>query len=283
MSHFPQSYSIGNSGALEKSDPSKWDGDARGICWVWEPPNRGSAYVMGIDPTFGRTGWNRYDRTREDLKTDNGAIEIIRIGRGNYDDGTPRPDVQVCEFAAPVDPTELGDIANVLGRLYAGTEDDQCKCILEVYPGPGGITLQRMFDKGYTNFFRWEYYADGPATETKSYGWHASQKTNRDLWIKSSRHINLRQVIVRSPWLAEEYADCRMNPDKQWAENPNGHDDRVRAFNLAIWQANGFSLQVERTAEPVRQNSQMIDWQASDLTFDEIRAEWSSALDRMLG
>ena len=43
-----------------------------------------------------------------------------------------------------------------------------------------------------------------------------------------------------------------MNPDKQWAENPNGHDDRVRAFNLAIWQANGFSLAVERTTEPVR-------------------------------
>ncbi len=135
-------------------------------------------------------------------------------------------------------------------------------------------------DVGYLNFFRWEYYADGPATETKSWGWHASQKTNRDLWIKASRHINLRQAIVRSPFLAEEYADCRMNPDKQWAENVNGHDDRVRAFNLAIWQANGFSLAVERTSEPVQQQRE-VNLAYTDASMEDIWSNWGNALDRM--
>ncbi len=286
MSNFPEGYTIGGAGVLGKMDTKLYDGDPRGVVWMWEPPSRACTYVLGCDVAFGRTGWNRYDRTREDAKTDNGAIEIIRIGKGNYGtghpmEGKPRPDVQVCEYAAPVDPTELGDIANILGRMYAGTEDDQCKCIIEVYPGPGAMTLQRMLDLGYLNHFKWEYYADGPASPTKSMGWHASQKTNRDLWIKASRHINLRQAVVNSPWLAEEYADCRMNPDKQWAENPNGHDDRVRAFNLAIWQANGFSVNIERTVETVRNTAQNVNLAYTDATFEEIQAEWGAALERM--
>lgn len=274
MSHFPETYSVGYTGSLAKFDIAQYDGDPRGIAWLWEPPSRGCRYVLGADVAYGRTGWNRYDRTREDAKTDNGAIEILRVGTNN------RPDVQVAEYAAPVDPSELGDVINVLARLYAGLEEDQCKMIIETYPGPGAMTLQRCLELGLTNFFHWSYYADGPATPIKSMGWHASAKTTRDLWIKASRHLNLRQAVVKSPWLAEEYADCRMNPDKQWAENPNGHDDRVRAFNLAIWEANGFATNVERTAEPVR-NQQVVEWAHSDLTLDEIKAEWAASLDRM--
>lgn len=275
MSNFPPTYAIGTSGQLVRIDPRlEYDGDPRGFAFMWEPPSRSNTYIMGIDPTVGRTGWNRYDRVREDAKTDNGVIEIVRCGRND------RPDVQVLEYAAPIDAFELGYVANLLGRLYAGTEDDQCKCIIEVYPGPGGMTLQQMLELGYTNHFKWEYYADSPATPTRSMGWHASSKTNRDLWVKASRHLNLKNAIIKSPFLVEEYADCRMNPDKQWAENPNGHDDRVRAFNLAIWCANGWSINIERTQEKVS-SAPMTDWQRSDMTLDEIHDEWARAFDRM--
>jgi len=277
MSNFPSTYTIGSSGSLSRMETAEWDADPRGILWMWEPPSKSSSYCMGVDVAVGRTGWNRYNRVREDHKTDNGAIEILRIGRNGA------PDHQVAEFAAPIDPFELGDVANLMGRLYAGTEDDQCKCIIEVHPGPGFGTLQRMLEAGYTNHFRWEYYADAPAapTRTLAFGWHASQRTNRDLWVKASRHLNLRNVHIRSPWLAEEYADCRMDQDKQYADNPGGHDDRVRAMNLAIWQANGWSFSVERTTEPVRPNTKMVDWQNTDMGHDEIMADWANALDRL--
>lgn len=274
---FSDAYTVSNSGSLLKMNPElEYDGDPRGIMWMFEPPQKAHTYVMGIDVAVGRTGWNRYSRVKDDNKTDNGAIEIIRMGRfGN-------PDVQVAEFAAPCDPFELGDIANMLGRLYSGTEEDQCKCIIEVQPGPGFGTLQRMLEAGYTNHFRWEYYADSPVSQTRgiAFGWHASNRTNRDLWVKASRHINLRNAIVRSPFLVEEYADCRMNLDKNWAENPGGHDDRVRAFNLAIWCANGWSMNVERTTEHVRQTAQEVDWQATDMGYDEIRRSWADMLER---
>jgi hypothetical protein len=272
MSSFPTLYSIGKSTTLQQMDRREYDDDPRGIIWMWEPPLKHHIYGMGIDPAQGRTGWNRYDRVKEDAKTDNGAIEIFRLGRNGA------PDIQVAEFAAPVDPFELGDVANALGRLYSGADEDQCKSIIEVSPGPGGSTLQRMLELGYTNQFRWEYYADSVATPTKAMGWHASPRTNRDLWVKASRHLILQNVVVKSPFLVEEYADCRMDQAQGWAENRNGHDDRVRAANMAIWLLNGWSLNIERTEQTV-QTAVEINWQASDMSWEEIQNSWGDAWD----
>ncbi len=274
MSHFPAIFTIGTSGHLDKIDPILYDGDPRGLIWIWEPPNRGATYVLGCDPTVGRTGWNRFNRVKEDARTDNGAIEIIKVGK----DG--RKDAQVAEYAAPVDAFDLAYVINLLGRLYAGTDEDQCKAIIEVFPGPGAGTLQQCLELGYTNHFKWEYYGDTPATPTRSMGWHASPRTNRDLWVKASRHLVLQNVIVRSPWLAEEYADCRMNIEKDCAENPGGHDDRVRAFNLALWIANSWSMNIERTQEKVAITAP-VDWQNSDMSLDEIHEGWADTFDRL--
>lgn len=274
MSNFPEIYTVGSVGHLDKMHPAEYDGDPRGIIWIWEPANRGATYVMGCDPTVGRTGWNRYARVKEDSKTDNGAIEVIKVGK----DG--RKDVQVAEYAAPVDAFDLAYVVNLLGRMYAGTDDDQCKCIIEVFPGPGAGTLQQCLELGYTNHFHWEYYANTAATPTRAMGWHASPRTNRDLWVKASRHLVMDQVIVNSPWLAEEYADCRMNIEKDYGENPGGHDDRVRAFNLALWIANSWSMNIERTTEKV-QLTAPVDAQCSDMLLSEIQDGWEAVFDRL--
>ena len=281
MSNFPVGLSIGTAGSIAKMEAVEFDGDPRGILWMWKPPQKHRKYIMGIDPTVGRTGWNRYARTKEDSKTDNGAIEVVMLGRRNS--GLNEPDEQAAEFVAPVDPFELGYIANIIGRLYSGEEEDQCGAITEVHPGPGTSTFRQMLELGYTNHFRWERYADTAVSPTKQLGWIATPTTNRDLWVKSSRHLNLRNAIIRSPWLAEEYADCRMNPDKQYAENPGGHDDRVRAFNLALWMANGWSLNIERTEEEVRETHDPPNWQASDCTLEEMEDGWARVMERISG
>lgn len=272
MSGFPEIYTVGRN-RVEKMDPREYDGDPRGIVWMWEAPVKSATYVLGCDPTVGRTGWNRYGRCKEDAKTDNGAIEIIKVGR----DGAP--DRQVCEYAAPIDAFDLGYVINALGRLYAGADEEQCKVIIEVFPGPGAGTLQTCLELGYVNHFRWEYYGDTPATPTKAMGWHASPRTNRDLWVKASRHLVLQNCIVRSPWLVEEFADCRMNVEKDYAENPGGHDDRVRAFCLALWVANSWTVNLDRVTEKVVAN-EVPDPQCSDSTLDEIRSQWDSVFDR---
>lgn len=273
MSHFPELYTIGNAGRIDKMDPREYDYDPRGIIWMWEAPSKSHRYVLGCDPTVGRTGWNRFARVKEDAKTDNGAIEVLRIGK----DG--KPDAQVAEFAAPIDAFDLGYVINLLARLYAGDEEDSCKVIIEVFPGPGAGTLQTVLELGITNLFRWEYYGDTVATPTRALGWHASNRTNRDLWVKAARHLVLQHCIVRSPWLVEELSDARLNVDKQYAENPGGHDDRVRAFCLALWVANSWTVNLDRVTEKVVAN-EVPDPQCSDSTLDEIRSQWDSVFDR---
>jgi hypothetical protein len=274
MSHFPDLFTIGKAGRLDKMDTCEYDGDPRGILWLYEPPSRSATYCCGVDPTVGRTSWSRYSRVKEDARTDNGAIEVIKVGK----DG--KKDVQVAEYAAPVDAFELGYITNLVARMYAGVEEESCKVIIEVFPGPGAGTLQTLLECGVTNLFHWEYYGNTAATPTRAMGWHASPRTNRDLWVKASRHLVLQQCIIKSPWLVEEFSDCRMNIEKDYGENPNGHDDRVRAFQLALWIANSWSMNIERITEKVATTAP-IDWQASDMTMDEIHDGWGSVLDRL--
>jgi hypothetical protein len=244
---------------------------------------------MGIDPTEGITGWHRDARVREDRRTNNGAIEIIRLGREYWDEKLNcrayTPDVQVCEYAAPIDAFEIGFVANILGRLYGGKDEDQCLCIMEVFPGPGKMTMRQMVDNGYTNFYIHQYYAEIVPTESKSVGWTATQNSLRDLWLKVSRHINKKRVKMRSPWLVEEYADARMNLTKLYPISPNnesGHGDRRRAFDLALWAGNRWDAEVERTNEPISTVPEGFkDWQYTDMTPDQIREGWGEAMDRL--
>lgn len=249
-----------------------YDGDPRGLVWIYEPPQPKAAYVMGIDPTVGITSWDRSLRTEDDFKTDNGAIEIIRLGRNG------KPDVQVAEYAAPIDPEDLADVANALGRLYAGSdEDEQCLCIIEVYPGPGLLTLRKMInDYGYTRHFVWKYLDSLQTKPTNSLGWQASPKSVRDLWIRGSRHINRGDLLLRSDALTEEMTDCEQDPVKMTAKAVFGrHDDRVRAVLLCLWAAHDWSMQVEMDTRPaVELGAPAAPWQASDMSYDRLLAAW---------
>ena len=50
---------------------------------------------------------------------------------------------------------DLGDVANAVGRMYGGdNEDGQALAIIEVWPGPGEPCQRRMISKyGYTHLY----------------------------------------------------------------------------------------------------------------------------------
>lgn len=265
-------YTIQGNNRLELAHPSIIDTDPRGIVWMFEDPNPRATYVMGIDPTVGITSWDRMLRTEDDSKTDNGAIEIIRVGRNGA------PDVQVCEYAAPIDPEDLADVANILGRLYSGTdENEQCLCIIEVYPGPGLLTLRKMINyHGYTNHFVWKYLDSMTTRPTNALGWTASPKSVRDLWIRGSRHINRGGIIIRSEPFVEEATDCEQDPLKMSAKAAFGaHDDRVRALLMAVWAAHDWNSQIETDSHSrVEIGSQPTNWQQSDISSERLVEAW---------
>jgi hypothetical protein len=278
----PQPYHVVQSGTihpLTRTDQLYDDltADPRGVLWMWEPPGNRSSYVVGVDPSVGIVGWDRHNRVIDDVKTDNGCIEVIKVGHG--EPGSPDfvPDVQVAEYAAPIDPEDLADVANIVGRVYGGADEEgQALCIVEVYPGPGLLTLRRMINiHGYTRHFIWKTL-DSMSTRPTSYlGWTANQKSVRDLWIRTRRHILSGGLVHHSPWLVEEWTDCEMDFVKQTGQAVGGHDDRVRAVNLALWAAHEWSFDVETKTRDVEEGrTGQVAWQASDVTAEEMAKQW---------
>lgn len=270
----PDIYTIGQNRVDVIEKPH--DHDPRGLLLIFEPPHPGATYVMGIDPTVGIVGWNRHIKTRDDLRTDNGAIEVVKLGTKGG------PDVQVAEYAAPIDPEDLADVATFLGRLYHGRDEEECLCIIEVYPGPGLLTQRRMINNhNYTNHFIWKYLDSMMPKTTASLGWQSSPKSVRDLWIRGTRHISLDKVRVLSPYLSEELAHCEADELKMTAKASSGmHDDRVRAFLMAIWALHDWNYQIEEP-KPEALEGPAPNWQASDISYDKMLEAWETRFDEI--
>ena len=269
----PKGYTVQGRFSLTPLSAGELDRDPRGIVFIWEDPSPRSTYIIGVDPTAGVTGWERELRTRDDFKVDNGAIEVLRLGRNGL------PDVQVAEYAAPIDPEDLAAVVNALGRLYAGNdENEQALVICEIWPGPGLLTQRRMINEfGYGNFFVWRYLDTLTTKPTNNIGWTSTPKSVRDLWIRGSRHINRGKVIIRSEYLIEEMTDCEQDQLKMTAKAIYGrHDDRVRAFLMALWAAHDWSSQTFELDDHsrVEQGVPAANWQASDISAERMYDAW---------
>lgn len=283
LENFPSTLHVGGN-KIEMYLEETWEElcrDPRGVLLMFEPPKKRAKYIMGVDSSEGVTGWSRATRVSGDSKIDNSVIEIFE-SKGRCDliykveDGIKVPDidpitkrqrkhyrdVQVAEFAAPCDPVEIARIANVLGRIYAGDEDDQCELILESWPGCGMLAMQELLRIGYSNLWHWEYFVDGPAEQTKWIGWRSSLRSCQLLWQKTRRHLMQRNVIIRSKFLVEEYANAEIDMQKMKAAAAYGyHDDRMQAANMALWACNSWAYDIERTQEAVTESEPVGDYQ----------------------
>ena len=257
------------------------DDDPRGLVHVFEEPRATSNYVVAADPSYGITGWHRLSRSEDDIKTDNGAVEVIRCGTGG------RPDVQVAEYAAPIDAEDLAAVVNFLGRMYKGaSEEEGALAIIEVQPGPGLLTQRELINRfGYTNLFVWQHLDQRTTQMTRSYGWYSSRQSRQMLWIRGTRHITQRKITLASPWLVEEMTDLVLDnwlnftARAQWG----AHDDRCVALLLGIWAANQWTFDnaPEEAAPATVVNA--IPPQATDMSAEELYDSWADRFDALRG
>lgn len=291
----PEILYIGSS-HIDIYNSQDWEDDPRGLFLMWEQPKKWAKYIMSCDPTVGITGWSRATRRPGDEKTDNAAIEVFQVDAikvpamklaenpetgkmdlvPDFDVVTHKPrykfqDLQVAEFAAPCDAVEIARICNVIGRIYAGDEDEACELIYEAYPGPGLLTTQELLRIGYPNLWMWQYI-DREAEDTRGPGWRSSPTTQRLLWQRARRHLMNEQAIIRSKWLLEEYSNAEIDLEKMRARASYGfHDDRFQAANMAFWAGHKWVYDVERPEEPV-QSTPVIDYQRYAPTLDDYRS-----------
>lgn len=283
-----KSYSVSGSNLLPAAESDEAiDLDPRGYVLMWEEPQPWARYIMSCDPSVGITGWNRGTRTDGDHKTDNGVIEIFRIDafkRPIFKDGKPDidpitkaqrfyyQDLQVCEFAAPCDAVEIARVANVLGRVYAGADEDQCEFIFESQPGPGILTLQELLRLGYGNLWQWETIAGDVAEQTTQIGWRSWRESQRLLWFRARRHLMEDHAYINSKWLVEEYSNAVIDVEKMRAKAAYGsHDDRIQAASMAFWAGHKWTYDPERTYEPVTEKP-ISDWQLTAPVLGDTRS-----------
>jgi hypothetical protein len=275
--------------------------DVRGLLMCWEPPSPNATYVLGCDPTVGVLGWTRATRTDEDYKHDNAAIEVFRVGGWRTiseevtEDGKKiqiqrrikSPDVQVAEWAGPIDSQDLAYIANFIGRLFCGAhEDSQALAIIEVQPGPGWLTQREMHDRfGYSNFYY--FLKEGQnmiQRNTGHAGWYSNYQNRRDLWTRSGGHLKRRNAILRSKWLVEEMVAC--TPDNFLAMTGRAarlgksglNDDRVVATMLALWAANEWQIGQDASEPAPIVDTSAPDYQLSAMSYEDMLAAWDDRL-----
>lgn len=261
------------------------DRDGRGILWMWEPPRPNATYIVAGDPTVGITGWNRTLRTKDDYRTDNACLQVIRVGGA-------QPDVQVAEWAAPVDAIDFAPIVNFLGKLYAGSaEEGEALVALEVYPGPGLLTQRALIDRfGYSNFPLWEHLDRMGVSTARYMGWYSSRSSRQALWTRGMNHLNSHKAILRSPFLIEEMTDC--TPDNFLSATARAgsgrHDDRVVALLIGLWYANKWSMElgdeaqsVEEVKKPVNLQAVAVSEDGHPVTADYMNEQWDDLFSQL--
>ncbi len=197
---------------------------------IWEPPVRGAAYVMGVDPAYGSS--EEADRT---------AIEICRC----YADKL----VQVAEYATP-NPTSQ-QAAWVMAYLAACY--DGCMINLELN-GPGAAIMQEikylkqqvrmgqlkneMRQVGRSSALdnvRWFLYHRVDSTGGGfAYNWKTTGPLKYTMFNRYRDAYNQDQLIIRSIPLLKEMATLEQDGDKIRAMGRN-KDDRAFAMGLATY------------------------------------------------
>jgi len=269
---------------IDASETRELIRDPLGTVLIFEEPKPNATYFMGVDPSRGIVGWDRRIRKSDDNQIDNGVIEIIRAGRGGA------PDVQVAEYAAPVDAEDLGDVANAMGRLFGGSnEDGQAMAIIEVWPGPGAPTQERMIRKyGYGNLYSPVRYVNTltPERGRNVVGWNSNERTRRSLWTRGMKHVYKRGIRINSSYLIEEMADCQADDwmlTDHFRAKYGKKDDRVTAIFLAVYAAHDWSDEegFEMVKVDVNEGGPR-NWQAMDITAEGLFDAWEERFAQIL-
>lgn len=205
------------------------DLDPGGKLYVWEWPQLGEEYGIGVDPSEG-------------VGQDYSVISVIKKA-------TPwHPDVQVAEWASnKVGPHDLWSFVYAIGNVYTVKARDgrlvQPRVVVETNIAAGDAVQSELLKRGWTNFHQQVDLTKGNKkgknrVRLDIIGWKTTKGTRPKLISIARKMIRDRQFVVSSPWLAMEMATLEYNLDRARIEASVGnHDDRfiASALVLASW------------------------------------------------
>jgi hypothetical protein len=231
---------------------------------VWEEPEVGAQYVMGVDPAFGENEHN-----------DRSSIQICRC----YADGLD----QVAEYAWPLITTQqfAWVIASLLGWYGNGADINY---ILEIN-GPGSAVFnelkslkfkidndrtirKELEERGLTNVFKnvKTYIYTRPDAMGIGANWHWETSTKRKIMIleRLRDFVSTGKLHIRSAALVEEMKYVARDGDSISAPQ-SMRDDRVLAMAFAAYywdtkiKNNLITQRRTREAEAAKKRASIVD------------------------
>lgn len=208
------------------------DLEPNGKIYIWEPPQTGEIYGIGVDPSEG-------------VDQDRSVVSVIKKS-------TPwHPDEQVAEFASPrVFADDLWLWVFALAHLYTVPRADSAgwsfpRVVIEINHSAGDKVQTHMLNRGWMEFHRrYDPSKIGqvgsgamsrPRALAEEIGWRTDIRTRPKLISAIRKAVRDGLFKVRSPELARELATLEYNLDKKRIEASQGnHDDTVFASGIVL-------------------------------------------------
>lgn len=181
-----------------------------GMIEVWELPQAGVFYDIGVDVSGGETD-----------KADYTAIEVIR--RDTLQ--------QVAEMRVHIDPSseEFFDITYWLGRAY-----NSGNMVVDITGGWGHALMSDLQKRGYPNIWQWRRRDDVKEKVSTRLGFYYTKRDKMWLVHNAVKTVQRERPKVHSPLLlAELRAFITIGLD-EWAAAPGQKDDLCNAYMLAL-------------------------------------------------
>lgn len=259
---------------LRSDDPSK----AEGKLIIWEQPQRGFLYVVGVDASYGIDGG------------DPACVQVLRVGNKWL------PDEQVAEYWGMISPMDLCTPVELVGKIYTDKIDGMpAKLAIEVNPGaPGGTTQAELLKRGYPNFYRWRSprVAGGPMD--MRVGWETNMSTRNQLVDRGVDAVKKRELIINSPFFVDEmdsFTTTYTQAGSRKVEHaPGYHDDRIFALFIAFYVSHEGDMSfiaderrrmwemMDAPPEKVQQLQNVMATCAPGQDWDYFMAEWENNL-----
>jgi len=213
---------------LGELDLEGWpDRDPQGRLYIWEPPQRGESYGIGVDPSEG-------------VGEDSSVIQVVKRA-------TPwHPDEQVAEWSSSVvGPHDLWAFVFAIAHYYTTQRLDGSAewplVVVETNIAAGDAVQTEMLKRGYSHFYQKTDMtkigeSGGRARSlAEEIGWRTTRASRPKVISLMRKVVRDSLLVVRSPWLARELATLEYNLDKQRIEASRGnHDDRFMAMGIVM-------------------------------------------------
>lgn len=185
---------------------------------VWETPERGATYAIGVDCSEG-------------VGADRSVASVIKLGTGKT------PDTQVAEFASDWHgAAAMAPIVSAIGRFYS--DDEGLEAIVTAEANMiGQVFLQDLrLIHGYTNLYIRRSYDRVESVWIDKLGFVTNKQTRLALLTRGLHGMQMGHLKPKSEYLLQEMEDFESDWNLALARAKSGqHDDRVIAFFLAYW------------------------------------------------